>query len=98
MSQNKKVFDLTLGDKTVRVSWYAGATDESIAKALCAALGLPAVLSSLGEAAKAARALGRPTAAQPLLHGWRITYQASETFRAPSIGVVCVRPHRATYR
>ncbi len=42
MSQNKKVFDLTLGDKTVRVSWYAGATDESIAKALCAALGLPA--------------------------------------------------------
>lgn len=42
MNQNKKVIDVTLGDKTVRASWYSGATDDAIVKALCAALGLPA--------------------------------------------------------
>ena len=42
MNQNKKVVEVTLRDKTVRVSWYAGATDDAIVKAVGAALALPA--------------------------------------------------------
>lgn len=42
MSPNKKSIEVTLGDKTARVSWYAGATDDAISRAVCAALLLPA--------------------------------------------------------
>jgi len=48
MSNLKKTIEVIpagkagVSEKAVRVSWYAGASDDSIRRALCAALGLPA--------------------------------------------------------
>jgi cytochrome P450/NADPH-cytochrome P450 reductase len=47
MNLSKKSLEITLGNKTVRVSWYAGATDDSIRRAICAALGLPETVALL---------------------------------------------------
>src|SRR4051812_37523928 len=41
MSSTKKSIEVAFQGKSVRVSWYAGASDDSIRKVLCAGLALP---------------------------------------------------------